>query len=64
MGVQGDFGKLKFGEAEVVGVEEGWITFLKDDPLFTSHVPESVRNRQTDILEKMKNGEIGFEMPK
>jgi len=57
-------GKLQFGEAEVVGVEEGWITFLKDDPLFTSHVPESVRNRQTDILEKMKNGEIGFEMPK
>ncbi|MCF7916132.1 MAG: BMP family ABC transporter substrate-binding protein [Spirochaetaceae bacterium] len=57
-------GNLQFGKAEVVGVEEGWITFLKDDPHFTSNVPESIRKKQTEILEKMQNGGISFEMPK
>jgi len=57
-------GNLQFGQAEVVGVEEGWITFLKDDPHFTSNVPESIQKQQADILKKMQNGEIGFEMPK
>jgi riboflavin transport system substrate-binding protein len=57
-------GQLDFGSAEVVGVEKGWVTFLNENPLFTSHVPEELQARQTEVLEKMQSGEISFEMPK
>ncbi|MFW6208480.1 MAG: BMP family ABC transporter substrate-binding protein [Spirochaetota bacterium] len=57
-------GQLDFGSAEIVGVENGWVTFLNEDPLFTAHVPEELRSRQTEILKKMQSGELSFEMPK
>ncbi len=57
-------GEIRFGEADVVGVEQGWVTFLIDDPLFTSHVPEELITQQADILDKMQKGKVSFEMPK
>lgn len=57
-------GQLDFGSAEVVGVENGWVTFLNEDPLFTANVPEELQVRQSEVLEKMQSGQISFEMPK
>ncbi len=57
-------GKLDFGSAEVVGVENGWVTFLNADPLFTAHVPEELQTRQAEVLNKMESSQISFEMPK
>ncbi|MFO7850799.1 MAG: BMP family ABC transporter substrate-binding protein, partial [Spirochaetia bacterium] len=53
-------GELPYGEALIVGVEEGWISFIEDDPHYTEHVPEDIRERQSDIVEKMKSGEISL----
>ncbi|MFW6344685.1 MAG: BMP family ABC transporter substrate-binding protein, partial [Sediminispirochaetaceae bacterium] len=53
-------GSLNYGEGLIVGVEEGWIDFIDDDPLYTEHVPESLRERQSEIVEMMKKGEISL----
>lgn len=57
-------GSLRYGEAEVVGVADGWVTFIASDPLYTDTVPEELRMRQKGLLEKMANGDIRFEMPR
>lgn len=53
-------GSLAFGEAAVVGVAEGWVTFIDTDPEYIKTVPEKLRIRQAEMLEKMRNGEIQF----
>jgi basic membrane lipoprotein Med (substrate-binding protein (PBP1-ABC) superfamily) len=55
-------GKIPFGEARIVGVEEGWIRFLNEDPLYREHVPENLRTRQAEIVEKLKSGETSLPM--
>ncbi len=57
-------GSLQYGEAEVVGVADGWVTFISSDPLYTDAVPEELRMRQKGLLEKMVSGDIRFEMPR
>lgn len=53
-------GKIPFDNARVVGVEEGWITFLDEDPLFLEHVPEDIRKRQSELLKSMESGELSL----
>jgi riboflavin transport system substrate-binding protein len=50
-------GKLVFGKAVLVGVEEGWIRFIDDDPLYLEQVPRELRERQAAAIEKLSGGE-------
>jgi simple sugar transport system substrate-binding protein len=56
-------GELDFGRAEVVGVAEGWITFVADDPRYRELVPEKLRSKQARLIEEMERGEVSLEMP-
>jgi simple sugar transport system substrate-binding protein len=56
-------GELPYGEAEIVDMEAGYVDFADDDPLYKKHVPESVRNEMAPLLEKMRSGEISFQVP-
>jgi simple sugar transport system substrate-binding protein len=51
-------GKLEFGEAEVLGVSEGYVGFDTDDPAYREHVPEDIQAEMKEILELLKNGEV------
>ncbi len=51
-------GKLEFGEAEVLGVSEGYVGFDTEDPAYKEHVPEGIQNAMQEILDKLENGEI------
>ena len=55
-------GTLAFGEAEVVGVAEGYVGFVEDDPLYRRHVSEEVREQQRAVLKRMESGELTLEM--
>lgn len=55
-------GTLTFGEAEVVGVAEGYVGFVEDDPLYRRHVSEAVRERQRAVIERMESGELELEL--
>jgi len=56
-------GTLSFGEAEVVGVADGWIMFLTEDPLYIEHVPEKLRRKQAELYEALRNGSLEIESP-
>jgi simple sugar transport system substrate-binding protein len=55
-------GTLTFGEAEVVGVADGYVGFVEDDNLYRRHVPEGVREQQRAVIERMESGELELEM--
>ena len=55
-------GSLAYGEAEVVGVAEGYVGFVEDDNLYRRHVPEDVRERQRAVIERMESGELELKM--
>jgi basic membrane lipoprotein Med (substrate-binding protein (PBP1-ABC) superfamily) len=55
-------GEITFGEARIVGVEDGWIRFLDEDPLYAEHVPEEIRSAHASFVEKMERGELSFPM--
>jgi simple sugar transport system substrate-binding protein len=56
-------GDLPFGSGDVVGVADGWITFVADNEHYEKLVPEELRTAQAELVQKMKNGEISLEMP-
>ncbi|MDR1257354.1 MAG: BMP family ABC transporter substrate-binding protein, partial [Spirochaetaceae bacterium] len=51
-------GELPFGKAEIVGVRDGYVDFIEDDPLYAAAVSENVRNRQHEMLAKLRSGEL------
>lgn len=51
-------GNLQFGKAETLGLKEGYINFITEDSQYISAVPEGLRNRQNEMLKKIKDGEI------
>jgi len=57
-------GTLPYGQADIVGVSDGWIHFIHEDSAFEQTVPEQLRTRQLELLEKMEKGEIRFPMPR
>lgn len=53
-------GSLKSGVAGTVGLDGGYIDFVLDDPIFIQHVPEPLREKQTTLVQKLKNGELSL----
>lgn len=51
-------GKTPWGQADMVGIKEGYVSFVDDDPNYISSVPENVRQEMTDLVEKIKKGEL------
>lgn len=56
-------GELAFGDAEILGAGEGYVGFVTDSPHYVDHVPESIREEMSTMLERFENGDISLEMP-
>jgi simple sugar transport system substrate-binding protein len=55
-------GDLAYGESEVLGVADGYVGFVDDDPLYERHVTETVRDAMASMIERMESGEVYLEM--
>ncbi len=51
-------GKTEFGTAKTLGIKDGYIDFILDDPLFTETVDESIRSRLEQVFADIKNGTL------
>ncbi|MGP1438466.1 MAG: BMP family ABC transporter substrate-binding protein [Treponema sp.] len=49
------------GKAEILGMKEGYIKFITDDPLYISTVPQAIREKQDEMLNKIKNNQLDVE---
>lgn len=51
-------GKTEFGSAKTVGVADGYVDFVLDDPLFVKAVPESIREKIENTVRSIKDGKL------
>jgi riboflavin transport system substrate-binding protein len=56
-------GELAYGQAEILGVADGYVGFVQDDRLYERHVDEAVRVQMARMVERMESGEVYLEMP-
>ena len=57
-------GSVPYGSAEVVGVADGYVTFIEDDPLYIEHVPEAIRSAQSALVKEITSGKLRLAMPR
>ena len=49
-------GKTPWGTAKMLGVKEGFVDFVQDDPLYESTVPADVRGKMAELVDDIKGG--------
>lgn len=50
--------KLEFGKAKTVGIKDGYINFVKDDPGFLENVPSTFVEQLTAVEKDIKDGKL------
>ncbi|GHV32022.1 BMP family ABC transporter substrate-binding protein [Spirochaetia bacterium] len=48
-------GNLPFGSAEVVGVADGYVDFIEDDPNYIAAVSPEIRKAQSSLIERIRS---------
>jgi simple sugar transport system substrate-binding protein len=48
-------GTLPFGSAEMVGVADGYVDFIEDDPDYIASVPQEIRKAQGELIERIRS---------
>ncbi|GHV77572.1 BMP family ABC transporter substrate-binding protein [Spirochaetia bacterium] len=51
-------GNLPFGSAEVVGVADGYVGFIEDDPNYLAAVSPEIRKAQGSLIERIRSREL------
>ena len=51
-------GKTQWGTTRTVGLQEGYISYVDDDPLYIETVPEKIRNRMKALVQGLYDGSI------
>lgn len=49
-------GKTPWGQAKMVGIKEGFITFVENDENYINTVPADIRDKMHNIIEEIKSG--------
>ncbi len=55
-------GTLPFGSAETLGMADGFVDFIEDDPAYMAALPEAIRKRQSSMIMKIRSGELKLPM--
>ena len=53
-------GTLERGTASTVGITDGYISFVSDDPAWARNVPAELRARMKAVLERLQSGELSL----
>ena len=51
-------GKTSWGSAQTVGLKDGYIEFINDNPFYIKNVPSDVREKMDQLVQKITSGEI------
>jgi len=51
-------GSLPFGQAEIMGVNDGYVDFVQDDPIYIETVPAEIREKQAAMIERIRSEEL------
>jgi simple sugar transport system substrate-binding protein len=56
-------GEMEYGISQTVGIKEGYLGFIKDDPAYTENLPADIRRKFEIFLDDLKNGRINYTIP-
>jgi simple sugar transport system substrate-binding protein len=56
-------GTIRYGTAETVGIREGYLDFITDDPGYREYLPEAIREKFERFLADMRAGNIAYTLP-
>ena len=56
-------GKIQYGVSETVGVKEGYINFIFDDPGYRDSLPADIRQRFETFMDDLRSGRISYTIP-
>jgi simple sugar transport system substrate-binding protein len=54
-------GRLPFGSSELVGVVEGYVDFIQDDPDYAATVKPEIREKQAALVDQIRSGRLLLE---
>jgi simple sugar transport system substrate-binding protein len=55
-------GTLPFGTAETMGVHNGYVDFIQDDPEYIRTVSPEIREKQAAMIERIRSGDLRLEL--
>jgi simple sugar transport system substrate-binding protein len=56
-------GKIRYGETQIVGVREGYLDFIADDPGYRDYLPPAIQNRFNAFMDDIRAGRVDFTVP-
>jgi len=56
-------GKIQYGKAQTVGVKEGYLGFIFDDPAYRNNLPVDIREKFEKFYNDLKEGNINYTIP-
>jgi simple sugar transport system substrate-binding protein len=56
-------GKIQYGSSRIVGVREGYLDFISDDPGYVEHVSPEIREKFDAFMDDIRAGRIPYTVP-
>jgi simple sugar transport system substrate-binding protein len=56
-------GKIQYGASRTVGISDGYIRFIADDPGYRDFIPEDIQNKFNAFLKDLAEGRADFKTP-
>ncbi|MDR1319728.1 MAG: BMP family ABC transporter substrate-binding protein, partial [Treponema sp.] len=56
-------GKIRYGTSRTVGVKEGYLDFIADDPGYYDHVSAPVREKFASFMNDIRSGRVDYTIP-
>ncbi|MDR2134818.1 MAG: BMP family ABC transporter substrate-binding protein [Treponema sp.] len=56
-------GKIRYGTCVTIGVKEGYLGFIADDPGYYDHVPAPVREKFDSFMKDIRAGRVDYAIP-
>jgi len=56
-------GKIQYGKSQTVGVKEGYLGFIFDDPAYKNNLPPDIREKFEKFYNDLKEGKINYTIP-
>jgi basic membrane lipoprotein Med (substrate-binding protein (PBP1-ABC) superfamily) len=56
-------GRIQYGQPRTVGVHEGYLNFIFDDPGFRDHLPPALQQRFAAFMDDLRAGRVAYTIP-
>ena len=56
-------GKIQYGISQTIGIKEGYLDFISDDPGYIDSLPAGIRERFESFLDDLRAGRINYTIP-